>query len=138
MTTTASAPPRAPLRPIRSDADHRAALAELSAYFDNEPEPGTPDGDRFEVLLTLVESYESKHFPIDLPDPVEAIKFRMEQSGLTAKDLQPMIGRLNRVYEVLNRKRPLTLPMIWKLHQGLGIPAENLIRPLSAESTGAH
>ncbi|MBP6531364.1 MAG: transcriptional regulator [Burkholderiales bacterium] len=138
MTNTASAPTRAPLRPIRSDADHRAALAELSAYFDNEPEPGTPDGDRFEVLLTLVESYESKHFPIDLPDPVEAIKFRMEQSGLTAKDLQPMIGRLNRVYEVLNRKRPLTLPMIWKLHQGLGIPAENLIRPLAAESTGAH
>jgi HTH-type transcriptional regulator/antitoxin HigA len=140
MTTTASArtPAHAPLRPIRCDADHRAALAELSAYFDNEPEPGTPDGDRFEVLLTLVESYESKRFPIDLPDPVEAIKFRMEQSGLTAKDLQPMIGRLNRVYEVLNRKRPLTLPMIWKLHQGLGIPAENLIRPLSAESTGAH
>ena len=118
-----------PLRPIRTDDDHLAALHELSAFFDNEPEPGTREGDRFEVLLTLVESYESKHFPIDLPDPVEAIKFRMEQSGLTAKDLQPMIGRLNRVYEVLNRKRPLTLPMIWKLHQGLGIPAENLIRP---------
>ncbi len=140
MTTTASArtPAHAPLRPIRSDADHRAALAELSAYFDNEPEPGTPDGDRFEVLLTLVESYEAKHFPIDLPDPVEAIKFRMEQSGLTAKDLQPMIGRLNRVYEVLNRKRPLTLPMIWKLHQGLGIPAENLIRPPVDAVTAAH
>lgn len=121
-----------PLRPIRTDDDHTAALRELSAFFDNEPEPGTPEGDRFEVLLTLVESYESKRFPIDLPDPVGAIKFRMEQSGLTAKDLQPMIGRLNRVYEVLNRKRPLTLPMIWKLHQGLGIPAENLIRPSGA------
>lgn len=127
MSMNAKAPP--PLRPIRTDDDHRAALRELSAFFDLEPEPGTPEGDRFEVLLTLVESYEAKHFPIDLPDPVEAIKFRMEQSGLTAKDLQPMIGRLNRVYEVLNRKRPLTLPMIWKLHQGLGIPAENLIRP---------
>lgn len=118
-----------PLRPIRTDDDHNAALRELSAFFDKEPEPGTPEGDRFEVLLTLVESYESKHFPIDPPDSVEAIKFRMEQSGLAAKDLQPMIGRLNRVYEVLNRKRPLTLPMIWKLHQGLVIPAENLIRP---------
>jgi HTH-type transcriptional regulator/antitoxin HigA len=127
-----------PLRPIRTDNDHRAALSELSTYFDNEPEPGTPEGDRFEVMLTLVESYESKHFPIDLPDPVEAIKFRMEQSGLTPKDLQPMIGRLNRVYEVLNRKRPLTLPMIWKLHQGLGIPAENLIRPAAVARTEAH
>lgn len=118
-----------PLRPIRTEDDHRAALRELGVFFDSEPEPGTPEGDHFEVLLTLVQSYEAKHFPIDLPDPVEAIKFHMEQSGLTAKDLQPMIGRLNRVYEVLNRKRPLTLPMIWKLHQGLGIPAENLIRP---------
>ena len=127
-----------PLRPICTDDDHRAALRELSAYFDVEPKLGTPEGDRFEVLLILVESYESKHFPINLPDPVEAIKFRMEQSGLTAKDLQPMIGRLNRVYEVLNRKRPLTLPMIWKLHQGLGIPAENLIRPPSQSSTAAH
>lgn len=127
-----------PLRPIRTDDDHRAALRELSAFFDHEPEVGTSEGDRFEVLLTLVESYEAKRFPIDLPDPVEAIKFRMEQSGLTAKDLQPMIGRLNRVYEVLNRKRPLTLPMIWKLHQGLGIPAENLIRPPSEPTTAAH
>ena len=127
-----------PLRPIRTDDDHRAALRELSAFFDNEPEPGTDAGDRFEVLLTLVESYEAKHLPIDLPDPVEAIKFRMEQSGLTPKDLQPMIGRLNRVYEVLNRKRALTLPMIWKLHQGLGIPAENLIRPPSESTAASH
>ncbi len=130
-----------PRRPIRCDDDHRAALRELNAFFDNEPEPGTHEGDRFEVLLTLVESYEanpSPSGPIDLPDPVEAIKFRMEQSGLTAKDLQPMIGRLNRVYEVLNRKRPLTLPMIWKLHQGLGIPAENLIRPPSESTTASH
>jgi HTH-type transcriptional regulator / antitoxin HigA len=80
-------------------------------------------------MLTLVEAYEAKH---DLPDPVEAIKFRMERSGLTPKDLQPMIGRMNRVYEILNRKRPLTLPMMWKPHQGLGVPAENLIRPSQA------
>ena len=117
------------IRPIRTEEDYQATLREVSAFFDDEPEPGSPEGDRFEVLLTLLEAYEAKHFPIDLPDPVEAIQFRMEQGGLTPKDLQPMIGRLNRVYEVLNRKRPLTLNMIWKLHRGLGIPAESLIRP---------
>lgn len=117
------------IRPIHTDADYKAVMSEVSGYFDDEPTPGTSAGDRFEVLLTLVEAYEKKHFPIDLPDPVEAIKFRMEQSDLTAKDLVPMIGRLNRVYEVLNRKRSLTLAMIWKLHNVLGIPAESLIRP---------
>ena len=83
------------------------------------------------MLATLVQSYEAKNYPIDLPDPIEAIKFRMEQAGLTAKDLEPMIGQRNRVYEILNRKRALTLPMIWKLHRQLGIPAESLIRPAS-------
>ncbi len=117
------------IRPIHTAADYRAALREVSVYFDNEPEPGTPDGDRFDVLLTLVDAYEAKQFPIDLPDPVEAIKFRMEQAGLTPKDLVPAIGRLNRVYEILARKRPLTLNMIWRLHERFGIPAESLIRP---------
>lgn len=117
------------IRPIHTEADYKAALHEVSAYFDNEPEPNTPDGDRFEVLLTLVEAYEAKHFPIDLPDSIEAIKFRMDQAGLTPKDLVPAIGRLNRVYEILNRKRPLTLNMIWNLHEKLGIPAECLIQP---------
>lgn len=117
------------IRPIRTEEDYQATLREVSAFFDNEPEPATPEGDRFEVLLTLLEVYEARHFPIDLADPVEAIKFRMEQSGLTPKDLVPAIGRLNRVYEVLNRKRPLTLAMIWRLHEMLGIPAESLIRP---------
>lgn len=117
------------IRPIHTEADYKTALREVSAYFDNEPEPGSPKGDRFEILLTLVAAYESKRYPIDLPDPVEAIKFRMEQAGLTAKDLVPSIGQLNRVYEILNRKRPLTLKMIWNLHEKLGIPAESLIRP---------
>lgn len=117
------------IHPIRTEDDYQFARREVSAFFDNEPTPGSPDGDRFEVLLTLVEAYESKHFPVGLPDPVEAIKFRMEQAGLTPKDLTPMIGGLNRVYEILNRKRPLTLKMIWKLHEMLGIPAESLIRP---------
>ena len=116
------------IHPIRSEDDYRAVMREISAFFDNEPEPDTPEGDRFDILLTLAESFEAKHFPVDLPDPVEAIKFRMEQGGLTPKDLEPMIGRMNRVYEILNRKRPLTLTMIRKLHAGLGIPAESLIK----------
>ena len=117
------------LRPLRTEEDYKAALSEVSACFDTEPAPGTPDGDRFEILLTLIEAYEVKHYPIDLPDPVEAIKFRMDQAGLMPKDLVPAIGRLNRVYEILNRKRPLTLAMIWKLHEKFGIPAESLIQP---------
>jgi len=119
------------IRPLRSEDDYRAAMLEISTFFENEPEPGTPEGDHFDILLTLAEAYEAKHFPVDLPDPVEAIKFRMEQGGLTPKDLQPMIGRMNRVYEILNRKRPLTLAMIRKLHTELGIPAESLIKPTS-------
>lgn len=117
------------IRPIRTEADYKATLKEVSRLMESDPDLGTPDGDRLDILATLVQAYESKHYPVDLPDPVEAIKFRMEQAGLTPKDLEPMIGRMNRVYEVLNRKRALTLPMIWKLHQGLGIPAESLIKP---------
>ncbi|MBC5766465.1 transcriptional regulator [Ramlibacter sp. GTP1] len=115
------------IHPIRNDSDYEAALKAVSPYFDNEPEPGSEDGDRFEILVTLIEAYEKKHFPIALPDPIEAIKFRMDQMGLTVKDLEPMIGRTNRVYEVLNRKRPLTLPMIRRLHRSLGISMEALV-----------
>lgn len=86
------------------------------------------EGDHLDVLVTLIEAYEARHFPLDLPDPVEAIKYVMEQRNLTAKDLVPYIGRPNRVYEALNRKRSLTMAMAWKLHKGLGIPAESLIR----------
>lgn len=117
------------IRPIRTEADYKAALKEVSRLMEDDPDLGTPEGDRLDVLVTLVQAYEARHYPIDLPDPIEAIKFRMEQAGLTAKDLEPMIGQRNRVYEILNRKRSLTLPMIWRLHQQLGIPAESLIRP---------
>ncbi|NBF03614.1 helix-turn-helix domain-containing protein [Pseudomonas sp. Fl5BN2] len=117
------------IRPIHTDQDYRAALKSVSPLFDNEPQPGTPEGDYFDVMITLIEAYEAKQFPLDLPNPIEAIKFRMEQSGLSAADLAPAIGRTNRVYEVLNGKRALTLPMIWKLHQLFGIPAESLIKP---------
>ena len=115
------------IHPIRTKADYKRALREVSAYFENEPEPGSEDGDSFEILATLVEAYESKHFPIEAPDPIEAIRFRMEQGGLTVKDLVPSIGQPNRVYEVLNRKRGLTLEMIRNLHRNLGIPAASLI-----------
>jgi HTH-type transcriptional regulator / antitoxin HigA len=115
------------IRPIHSDADYRAALAEISGLMQGDPEPGTPSGDKLDILATLVEAYEARHFPMPAPDPVEAIKFRMEQRGLSAKDLEPMIGKRNRVYEILNKKRPLTLPMIRRLHQHLGIPASVLI-----------
>lgn len=116
------------IKPIRTEADYKAALKEISVLMENDPELGTPDGDRLDILSTLVEAYENRHFPMDLPDPVEAILFRMEQQGLKPKDLEPMIGQRNRVYEILNRKRPLTMAMVWRLHKGLGIPAESLIK----------
>jgi HTH-type transcriptional regulator/antitoxin HigA len=114
------------VKPLKNGEDYRATLREIESLM--RAAPGSPEGERLDVLVTLVEAYERKQFPLDLPDPVEAIKFVMDQRGLTVKDLEPMIGRSNRVYEVLSRKRPLTLKMIWKLHKGLGIPAESLIK----------
>jgi HTH-type transcriptional regulator/antitoxin HigA len=115
------------IKPIKTKADYRATLKVVESLM--RAKANTADGERLDVLVTLVEAYERKHFSLDLPDPVEAIKFQMDQKGLTPKDLEPMIGRMNRVYEILNHKRPLTLKMIWNLHRGLGIPAESLIRP---------
>jgi HTH-type transcriptional regulator/antitoxin HigA len=114
------------IKPIRTKADYRAALKEIESLMSARAD--TPEGERLDVLVTLVEAYEKKHYHFDLPDPVEAIKFRMEQMALAPKDLVPMIGQVNRVYEVLNRKRPLTLQMIRRLHRELGIPAESLIK----------
>ena len=116
------------IKPIKTEADYLAALKEIESLMAAQPD--TLEGEKLDVLSTLVEAYESKQYPIDLPDPVEAIKFEMEQKSLTVKDLEPMIGRSNRVYEVLNRKRSLSLKMILRLHQGLGVPAESLIRPV--------
>jgi HTH-type transcriptional regulator/antitoxin HigA len=116
------------ITPIRTDDDYRNALRAVSALVDHDPAPDSPEGERLDVLSTLIESYERKHYPIDMPDPVEAIKFRMDQSGLSVKDLEPMIGQSNRVYEVLNHKRPLTLRMIRNLNRGLGISAQVLIK----------
>ena len=116
------------IHPIRTEADYQAALQLVAPYFENEPEVDSDAGAHFAAMLTLIEAYEAKHYPIDPPEPLEAIKFRMEQQGLKPKDLEPMIGQRNRVYEVLNGKRKLTMAMVWKLHIGLGIPAESLIR----------
>ena len=116
------------IKPVKTRAAHRAALEEIESLM--KARRNTPEGDRLDVLVTLVEAYERKQFPMDLPDPVAAIRFVMEQRGLSVKDLEPLLGRSSRVYEVLNRKRPLTLKMIWRLHRELGIPAESLIRPV--------
>lgn len=112
--------------PIKTKTDYRAALGEIETLMAAKAD--TPDGDRLDILVTLVEAYERAHFPMDLPDAVEAIKFRMEQSNLTVKDLEPVIGRKNRVYEILSRRRPLTLRMIQGLYSRFNIPAESLLR----------
>ncbi len=114
------------IKPIKTKKDYQAALKDIESLM--AAKIGTPEGDRLDILATLVEAYERTHFPMDLPDAVEAIKFRMEQAGLTLKDLELVIGRKNRVYEVLGRRRPLTLRMIEGLHTRYGIPAESLIR----------
>ena len=116
------------ITPIHTKADYKAALKIVSTLIDLDPKRGTPEADELEILGALVSAYEAKHYPLELPDPIEAIKFRMQQQGLTSKDLQPMLGGLNRVSEVLNRRRPLSLTMIRRLHAGLGISAECLIR----------
>lgn len=114
------------IKPIHTKKDYRDTLKEIDTLMTAKR--NTPEGDRLDVLVTLVEAYERKHVPLELPDPVEAIKFEMEQKGLSVKDLVPMIGKPNRVYEILNRKRPLSLKMIRNLHENLGVPAEVLIQ----------
>src|SRR6266699_4521737 len=115
---------RAEVKPIRTKRDYEAALKEIERLWGAKA--GTTDGDRLDVLATLVDAYEAEHYPMDPPDPVEAIKFRMEQQGLSRKDLEPFIGTRTRVAEVLNRKRNLSVAMIRRLHEGLGIPADIL------------
>jgi HTH-type transcriptional regulator/antitoxin HigA len=115
------------LKPIHSEADYDEALAEVERLWGAKL--GTPDGDRLDILVTLIEAYEDQHYPMGPSDPIDAIKFRMEQQGLTRKDLEPMIGTRTRVAEVLNGKRNLSIGMIRKLHAKLGIPAEVLIQP---------
>ncbi len=120
------------IKPIKSEADYDAALARVDGLMDARP--NTPEGDELDVLVTLIEKYEEQHYPIDAPNPVEAIRFRMDQYGLIDKDLIPYIGQSGRVSEVLNLKRKLTLSMIRKLHAGLKIPTESLIQDYELKS----
>ena len=115
------------ISPIKTKRDYRQALTEIEGLMTAKH--GTPEGDRLDILVTLVEAWEVRVYPMDLPDPVEAIKYHMDQNGLDPRDLIPFIGSRNRVHEILNRKRSLTLKMVWQLHDGLGIPAESLIKP---------
>jgi HTH-type transcriptional regulator/antitoxin HigA len=114
------------IKPIKNERDYRLVLKEIDTLMDAKA--GSAEGDRLDVLATLAEAWEEKHHAIEAPDPIEAIHFAMEQRGLTRRDLEPYIGSRARVAEVLNHKRSLTLAMIRKLHRGLGIPAEVLIR----------
>lgn len=123
------------IKPIKTENDYQAALEEIEKLF--EASPDTPEGDKLEVLVTLVEAYEEKHYSIPKPDPIEAILYHMESRGLTRRDLQPYIGSRARVSEVLNRKRSLTMEMIRNLHKGLGIPAEILIQPYHTDKDAA-
>ena len=115
------------IKPIRTDADHAAALAAIEGLWPAAP--GTPEHDRLEVLAMLVDDYESRRWPIEPADPVELISYVMEQRGLTRKDLEAALGSRARVSEILNRRRPLTMKMAWRLHEAFGIPADALIRP---------
>ena len=122
------------LKPIRTEEDYAAALAEVERLWGAPA--GSPEGDRLDILATLIDAYESEHFPMDPPDPIEAIRFRMEQQGLSRKDLEGVIGTRTRVAEVLNRRRGLSINMIRRLHERLGISAEVLIRPTRRSQAG--
>jgi HTH-type transcriptional regulator / antitoxin HigA len=123
------------IRPIKTKADHRAALKEIERLMDAKP--GTPAGDRLEILTTLVDHYESQHESIEPPDPIDALLYHMESRGLTRRDLESFLGSRARVAEVLNRRRQLTIDMIRKLHEGLGISADVLIRPYTVRGSAA-
>jgi HTH-type transcriptional regulator/antitoxin HigA len=117
------------VRPLRSEADYETALDEIEGYFEHEPKPGTPDADRFDLLALVIEDYERKHWPIEPPDTVDAIRYRMETGGYTQTDLGRLLGSRQRASDILNRRRPLTMRMAWRLHREWGIPAEALIAP---------
>jgi HTH-type transcriptional regulator / antitoxin HigA len=120
------------IKPIKDESGYNAALAEVERLMDAEMD--TPRGDRLDVLVTLIEAYERKHWQIRPPDPIDAIKLRMEQRRLSRRDLEALLGGKSRVSEILNRKRPLTIHMIRRLHKGLAIPAESLIQPTTGKS----
>jgi HTH-type transcriptional regulator / antitoxin HigA len=115
------------IRPIRSEADYEATVKEIERYFENEPKPGTPEGDRFDLLALIIEDYERKRWPIEPPDTIDAIRYRMDTGGHTQADLGRLLGSRQRASDILTRKRSLTMRMAWKLHREWGTPAEALI-----------
>lgn len=115
------------IKPIHTAADYKASLKAIAPIFARDPLPGTEEGDYLDIMITLIENYESKHYPVSLPDPIEAIKFRMEQAGLKPADMNVVFGRENRFYEIMSGKRNLTLQMIMKLHHTFNIPADALL-----------
>ena len=117
------------IRPIRNEADYEAAVDEIETYFENQPERGTPAADRFDLLALTIADYEKSRWPIDPPDPVEAIRYGMEIRGLVQADLGRLLGSRQRASDILSRRRPLTMGMAWKLHSEWGIPADALIKP---------
>jgi HTH-type transcriptional regulator/antitoxin HigA len=119
------------IRPLRSEGDYDAALEEIERYFDSEPRPGTPEADRFDLLALVIEDYERKRWPIEPPDAIDAIRYRMETGGYTQADLGRLLGSRQRASDVLNGKRSLTMRMAWRLNREWGIPAEALLRPLA-------
>lgn len=127
------------VRPIRTEEDYNWAIAEVTRYFENEPEPGSPDGNRFDLLSDLIEAYEDKHYPIEAPDPVAAIEAHMKMAGYGRQALIQVLGSASRASEILNRKRALTMDMVYALHREWNIPAEMLIKPyhLAVAETGA-
>lgn len=117
------------IRPLRSEADYESALEEIERYFESEPKPGSVEGDRFDLLALVIEDYERKHWPVEPPDAIDAIRYRMETTGYTQADLGRLLGSRQRASDILTRKRPLTMRMAWRLHCDWGIPAEALIAP---------
>jgi HTH-type transcriptional regulator/antitoxin HigA len=117
------------IRPLHSEADYDAALNEIERYFENEPKAGTPEADRFDLLALIIEDYERKRWPIEPPEPIDAIRYGMETGGYTQADLGRLLGSRQRASDILTRKRPLTMRMAWRLHREWGIPAEALIAP---------
>jgi HTH-type transcriptional regulator/antitoxin HigA len=117
------------IRPLHSEADYNVALNEIERYFENEPKPGTPEADRFDLLALIIEDYERRRWPIEPPDTIDAIRYRMETGGYTQADLGRLLGSRQRASDILTRKRPLTMRMAWRLHREWGIPAEALIAP---------
>jgi HTH-type transcriptional regulator/antitoxin HigA len=117
------------IRPLHSEADYDVALNEIERYFENQPKPGTPEADRFDLLALIIEDYERRRWPIEPPEAIDAIRYRMETGGYTQADLGRLLGSRQRASDILTRKRPLTMRMAWRLHREWGIPAEALIAP---------